>query len=541
MLILSFKSGHDGTLAAIDNGNLLFSLEAEKDSFPRYDRITPELIAVAAKRLDRIPDVVAISGWVKGFHSVERPTEAGYYGHNASGIKTREQNFMGKTIKVFSSTHERSHILGAYGMSPFAQGQSVYCLVWEGNIGDFYEIDGNVYVKHIGRVLTDPGNKYSSLFMIGDPSFPPIKGHFRYEDAGKLMALAAYSDRAPITPEEKKLIDLVLDSDGLLLGAPKESYQWTKFHDIGVQSIEFKNLAGKFSDALFERFHAFAKKHLTKGYPLIISGGCGLNCDWNSNWEESGLFSSVFVPPCPNDSGSAIGTAIDAQHFYTGNGKITWNVYAGDEFVEDVEQVPEGFTVHNLDLAVIALHLEKEHIIAWAQNRYEIGPRALGNRSILASPFRTEITTRLNKIKNREGYRPIAPICLEEDAQALFGRNTPSPYMLHFNKVKAPKLKAVTHVDGSARVQTVSEENNAPLYELLKEFKQLTGYGVLCNTSLNFNGRGFINRTSDLAEYCRDRGLDGFVVQNKFFLAHGRSLNGAIGTSSAPIKDVASV
>jgi len=525
MLILSFKSGHDGTLAAIEDGKLLFSLEAEKDSFPRYDRITPELIAVAARRLDRIPDAVAISGWVKGFHSVERPTEAGYYGHDAAGIKAREQNFMGKKVKVFSSTHERSHILGAYGMSPFPQGQPVYCLVWEGNIGDFYEIDEHVCVHHLGRVLADPGNKYSSLFMIGDPGFPPIKGHFRYEDAGKLMALAAYSDRKPATPEEKKLIDFILDCDGLLLGAPKESYTWTKFHNIGVQSTEFKNLAGKFSDALFDRFLTFARKHLTKGYPLVISGGCGLNCDWNTNWEESGLFSSVFVPPCPNDSGSAIGTGIDAQHFYTGNGKIAWNVYAGDDFVEDIDEVPEGFTVHDLNLAEIARHLEAEHVIAWAQNRYEIGPRALGNRSILAAPFRAETTARLNQIKGREGYRPIAPLCLEEDAEELFGRKTPSPYMLHFNKVKDPALKAVTHVDGSARVQTVNRENNSMIYDLLQQFKQLTNYGVLCNTSLNFNGRGFINRTSDLAEYCRDRGLDGFVAQNKFYLAHGRTLN----------------
>jgi predicted NodU family carbamoyl transferase len=522
MLILSLKAGHDGSLAAVADGKLLFSLEAEKDSFPRYDRITPELIAHAAQRLDRIPDAVAISGWVKGWHSVERKTEAGYYGHDVSGIQVREQNFMGKNVSIFSSTHERSHILCAYGMSPFPQGQPVYCLVWEGNLGDFYEIDESANIVHLGRVLTDPGNKYSSLFMIADPSFPSIKGHFRFEDAGKLMALAAYSDRAPATADERELIEFILNRDGLLLGAPKDSFKWTKFHDIGVQSIAFKNLAGKFSDALFERFHSFARKHLTKGYPLIVSGGCGLNCDWNTNWEESGLFSSVFVPPCPNDSGSAIGTAIDAQRHYTGNAKITWSVYAGDSFVEDVHGVPEGFSAHDLDMADIARRLEAEHIIAWAQDRYEIGPRALGNRSILASPFRPEITTRLNEIKNREGYRPIAPLCLEEDARLLFGRHAPSPYMLHFSRVMDPALKAVTHVDGSARVQTVSRENNAKLYELLRHFKQRTNFGVLCNTSLNFNGRGFINRTSDLAEYCRDRGLDGFVVQDKFYLPRGR-------------------
>ncbi|MVA59577.1 carbamoyltransferase C-terminal domain-containing protein [Agrobacterium vitis] len=520
MLILSLKPGHDGTLAAIDDGKLLFSLEAEKDSYPRYDRITPELVTLAAKHLDRIPDVVAISGWVKGFHSVERSAEAGYYGYDPVGIRTRTQNFMGKQIEVFSSTHERSHILGAFGMSPYPQGQPVYCLVWEGNLGDFYEIDENVNIKHLGRVVTDPGNKYSSLFMIADPSFPPIKGHFRYEDAGKLMALAAYSDRAPASAEEKTLIDTILDADGLLLGRPKDSYSDSHIYNIGVEAAAFKNIAGKFSDALFDRFLVFAKKHLTKGYPLVISGGCGLNCDWNTAWEECGLFESVFVPPCPNDSGSAIGTAIDAQHFYTGTGKLDWDVYSGEAFVDDIDGDIDGFKYYPLNFEDVAACLEQGMIFGWAKGRTEIGPRALGNRSILAAPFSSDTTLRLNAIKGREGYRPIAPMCLEEDAASLFGCKRSSPHMLYFQMVKDTGLKAITHIDGSARVQTVNKAQNEPIYNLLSAFKRKTGYGVLCNTSLNFNGRGFINRTSDLAEYAKSRNLDGFIAGDNFYLAN---------------------
>jgi hydroxymethyl cephem carbamoyltransferase len=102
--------------------------------------------------------------------------------------------------------------------------------------------------------------------------------------------------------------------------------------------------------------------------------------------------------------------------------------------------------------------------------------------------------------------------------EKLFGRKGPSPYMLHFAKVREPALKAVTHVDGSARMQTVNAQQNPAIYELLQHFKRRTGYGVLCNTSLNFKGRGFINRTSDLIEYARSTGLDGFVVNDKLFL-----------------------
>lgn len=517
MLILSLKPGHDGSVCAIDDGKLMFSLEAEKDSFPRYDRITPELLVTAASHLDKVPDAIAVGGWVKGWHSVERGSGSGYFGRGAAAITTKKQKFMGKNVDVFSSTHERSHILGAYGMSPFPQGQPVYCLVWEGNIGDFYEIDENVNVHHLGHVLTDPGNKYSSLFMIADPSFPPIKGHFRFEDAGKLMALAAYGRPGSTSADEQKLIDYILDADGLLLKNSKESYQWSSFYNIGVKSQEFKDLAGKFSESLFQRFYDFAKQNLTKGLPLLISGGCGLNCEWNSKWAECGLFPSVFVPPCPNDSGSGIGTAVDAQHYYTGNAKIEWSVYAGEEFVEDVDASLFGYTRQPMSFELVAEALKSGQILGWIQNRYEIGPRALGNRSILAAPFSERTTERLNEIKKREDYRPIAPVCLEQDAEALFGQSRPSPHMLYFSKVRTNALQAVTHVDGSARVQTVNEQDNAELYGLLMAFKRITDYGVLCNTSLNFNGRGFINRTSDMIEYCDDRKLDGFVVNGYFY------------------------
>ena len=522
MLILSFKPGHDGAICALKDSKLQFSLEAEKDSFPRYDRITPELLTLAGARLDGIPDCVAIGGWVKGWHSVERTAEAGYFGREGAAIQTRQQNFMGKPVELFSSTHERSHIMGAYGMSPYRQGQPVYCLVWEGNIGDFYEIDADVNVHHLGHVLTDPGNKYSSLFMIADPSFPLLKGHFRFEDAGKLMALAAFANSKTVSPDEAELINFVLDADGLLLKHGKESYKWSRFYDIGVQSQAFKDLAGKFSDALFQRFFDFAKVHLTKGLPLIISGGCGLNCEWNSKWAESGLFSSVFVPPCPNDSGSAIGTAVDAQFFYTGDAKISWNVYAGEEFVDDADPVLHGFRKEPLNYDRVARALADGKVLAWVQGKYEIGPRALGNRSIIAAPFSENTLQRLNSIKMREDYRPIAPVCLEEDAAQLFAQHFPSPHMLYFSKVQTRQLSAVTHVDGSARVQTVSQQDNVKLYELLRAFKRTTDFGVLCNTSLNFNGRGFINRTSDLIEYCTARELDGFVVNDCYYSRAGQ-------------------
>ena len=146
----------------------------------------------------------------------------------------------------------------------------------------------------------------------------------------------------------------------------------------------------------------------------------------------------------------------------------------------------------------------------------------MGNRSLLAAPFSTASRDRLNKIKHREAYRPIAPVCREEDVNNYFDWTGPSPYMLYFQRVTDRRLEAVTHADGSARVQTVRHDTNARLHDILDAFAKRTGIGVLCNTSLNLPGRGFINRTSDLVEYAIDRDLDGFVLDDRLYLRTSR-------------------
>src|SRR5439155_18524701 len=157
-------------------------------------------------------------------------------------------------------------------------------------------------------------------------------------------------------------------------------------------------------------------------------------------------------------------------------------------------------------------------IIGWVNGKYEIGPRALGNRSILAAPFQESTRVRLNEIKQREQFRPIAPVCLEEEAAKWFGCDHASPFMLYTHRVRTDALAAVTHVNGTARIQTVSVVTNRNLYELLIAFKARTGYGVLCNTSLNFKGRGFINKIDYLSSYVVKNSLDGFVVEGRTYL-----------------------
>ena len=225
-------------------------------------------------------------------------------------------------------------------MSPFPQGQPCYALIWEGALGDFYEIDEDLNVHHHGNVMMTPGNKYSFLYALADPSFTLPKGSLRYGDPGKLMALCAYGTYGTRTTEEWDLIDSMLNRTSILKTLGKEDMKDSPYYNVGLTSPAFTQLAKRFSDELFKRFHDFAEKTLKNNHPLLISGGCGLNCDWNSACKHSNLFSDVLIPPCTNDTGSSVSTTIDAMRYYTGQAKVNWTVYSGQNYVNDTPDMP---------------------------------------------------------------------------------------------------------------------------------------------------------------------------------------------------------
>jgi hydroxymethyl cephem carbamoyltransferase len=160
-------------------------------------------------------------------------------------------------------------------------------------------------------------------------------------------------------------------------------------------------------------------------------------------------------------------------------------------------------------------------VVAWVQGRYEIGPRALGHRSLLASPLIANNRRRLNEIKHREDYRPVAPCVLADEVDRWFDAASSDPYMLYFARVLTDRLPAVTHVDGTARIQAVDEIGDAALKDLLRAFRCISGVGVLCNTSLNFRGHGFLNRMSELIEYCSQTGITDIVVDGDWYTSRG--------------------
>jgi len=526
MNILSYNPGHDGAVAHLHDGQLLTLVEVEKNSNYRHSGVSVHDYLNILSEFKEIPDVICEGGWwPQGDQlSVQSPF-AGYLGLLKKDIIIGSRRFMGKQIQYFSSSHERSHLLCSFGMSSLPKGTPCYALIWEGTIGAFYEIDEKLNITMLAEVIHEPGHRYAMLYGLADSTFAKNLEYTRISDAGKLMALASYSNRIKITAEDENLIEYLLQNcQHLSPIVAYEELQYSPYYNAGLDDPTFRNFAGIFSDKIFDTFHQYAEANMKKGLPLLIAGGCGLNCDWNTKWRETNIFSDVFVPPVANDSGSAIGTAIDAQFHFTGNPKIAWNVYSGLEFIMSGSIDLSLFDIDETNYSMIAEMLANNLILGWVNGKYEIGPRALGNRSILASPFHESTRVRLNKIKLREQFRPIAPVCLEEDAVKWFGCDRESPFMLYTYHVRTDALAAVTHVNGTARIQTVSSVSNPNLYNLLIAFKARTGYGVLCNTSLNFKGRGFINNLTDLSAYTIQHNLDGFVIEGRsYFLKSSKN------------------
>lgn len=330
------------------------------------------------------------------------------------------------------------------------------------------------------------------------------------------MALAAYADGQGPSAEERAAVDRLVEAP-MIFPFNKTAYRDSALHNCGVHTPAVHRAAAYLTDRIFEVFHRAARRLLPPGLPLLITGGCALNCDWNRRWHDSGLFSEVFAAPCGDDSGSAIGTCVDALTFYGHPCALEWDVYSGAPFDNDVLPASDTWTRAPADPRALAEALLRGDIVAWVDGRSEIGPRALGHRSLLATPLSPASHTRLNDIKRRESYRPIAPCCLDEDLGLWFDDPIDDPYMLYVSRVTTDRLPAVTHVDGTARVQSVGEDGPRRLRSLLQAFRDVSGVGVLCNTSLNFPGTGFLNTASDVFGYAAEAGVEHVVIEDDWY------------------------
>lgn len=260
----------------------------------------------------------------------------------------------------------------------------------------------------------------------------------------------------------------------------------------------------------------------TKTENLCLAGGVALNCVMNARIRDRGPFKNIWVQPAAGDAGTSLGAAmwIDSLEQPQLNRKAMSHAFLGPKYGD--EQVEEFLTWSKVKYKKMqnvaeetADVLIQDKIIGWFQGRMEFGPRALGARSIIASPIHAEMQQRLNDIKDREDFRPVAPVVLEEEAAKWFKNAKVSPFMLFVNDVveeKARQIPAVCHTDGTARIQTVRRDQNAPYYDLLKAFHKKTGVPVLVNTSFNTRGEPVVCSPKDALESFWTTPLDALVI-----------------------------
>ena len=256
---------------------------------------------------------------------------------------------------------------------------------------------------------------------------------------------------------------------------------------------------------------------------LCMAGGVALNSAMNGRLLREGPFDEIYIQPAAGDDGIAIGAAYRLHHALTGKQRtgVMWDARLGPEHSDEtIETFLDGAKIPyekpaNLEQAAAELIADGK-IVGWFQGRMEFGPRALGSRSILADPTRADMKDLLNKcVKHREGFRPFAPSCLEEKADAYFEGCGRSPFMLFVFPVKPSmhgKVPAITHVDGTARVQTVSKKRAPRYHALITEFEKLRGVPMVLNTSFNVMGEPIVNTPSDAVRCFYSTGMDALVI-----------------------------
>ncbi len=304
-------------------------------------------------------------------------------------------------------------------------------------------------------------------------------------------------------------------------------------------SQRHKDLAHSAQLACEEAMLALLRRisRLTGSRRLCLAGGVALNCKANGELLRSGLVDEIYVQPAASDDGACIGAAY-AVHQLLGQPLPSCplgHTYLGTEYSDD--EIEEVLRVYKLnycsvdDPAKTAAHLlSRNALVGWYQGRMEFGPRALGNRSILADPRYIENRDRVNSaVKFRENWRPFAPSVLEERGHVYFQDFRPSPYMiLSFWATDEGKraIPAVVHVDGSCRVQSVARDSNPKYHALISEFERLTGVGAVMNTSFNLKGDAIVESPKDAIQTFYTSGLD-YLVMGNLLVGKGQALASA--------------
>ena len=534
MIICGIKLTHDASIALIENGKLIFCFEAEKiNNAPRYSewnnfnfKYLSEILSDFGYKLTDI-DKFVFDGWgdfntleyndyalVKRTVFLENGEEMtinlqryGMYMQNEDLFESIDTNFQISQRTVINSyMHVSGHIMSAYCTSPFAiRNDDSFILVWDGGMCPqlFYLHAKDKRIENLGPLFFLLGGCYGAFASNYEPF-----NHLEFDDlsiSGKLMDYIELGEKELVLIDVFKNIYRSFEEKFELSNLkPQMTQKLTSefLKEIVIygelEEIDPKNMMSNFhffiEDLLIEKLIRITKTNSDFKKNFCYVGGCALNIKWNSKLRNSILFEEFWIPPFPNDSGSAIGAACCELFLNSEEVSLDWTVYSGP-LIKNDSIIDSNWLSFDLSVSKLAevLYFVDEPIVV-LEGHSELGPRSLGNRSIIASPINDKMKETLNNIKNRENYRPIAPICIEEFATSFFEPGTPDPFMLYDHSVKSQwrkYLSAICHLDFSARLQTVSQLQNPFIYSLLLEFKELSGIPILCNTSANFNGKGF--------------------------------------------------
>ncbi len=475
-------------------------------------------------------------------------------------LKEHDKNF-NEIGKIKFSEHHYSHAASAFFPSPF---EEAIILTLDG-VGEWATTTVAIGKKNKLEIIKEIHFPHSLGLLYS--AFTYYTGFKVNSGEYKLMGLAPYGK--PIFKDIilDKLIDLKGDGSFKLdmkyfnyaTGLTMTNNEFSKLFGQPVRDSK-KDLLTQFHmdiaasiQEVTEEIILKISKNISSNYRiknLCLAGGVALNCVANGKIQKEKIFEKIWIQPAAGDAGGSLGAALAYWYHELDKPRIEFKdqmkgSYLGPKFENDLIEVKlkslkANYTKHNRNeiISITAKELANEKIIGWFQGRMEFGPRALGGRSILADPRSEKMQKELNlKIKFRESFRPFAPSVLREDVNEWFELDNDSPYMLLVSEIKKSKqiptkledknlfgidklkikrssIPAITHVDYSARIQTVHEETNSRYYDLIREFKKNTNCSVLVNTSFNVRGEPIVCSIEDAFNCFMGTNLDILVLED---------------------------
>ncbi len=467
----------------------------------------------------------------------------------------KHELYLSKSAKVMTISHHMAHAYSAFAVCPYDEGavmivdgvgsyaadikepgqltQDANPLARESE--SYYSFKGTELTP-VKKIWLNPVRGFLSdefFFMRGlGAAYSKVSSYIfaDWNKCGEVMGLAPYGRPnafKPIVTFQNGELDVPewgADFDKPFM---PEAEQWE-----GSDKVKhWEDMAWRIQDDTEKVLIARARwlRERTGAKNLCIAGGVGLNCVANGKIVREAGFENVWVQPAAGDNGIAIGCAyygylavLKKQRNYVMDHAYTGADYSADVARKAVEQPGvklETTITHSADICKDTARLLADgKVFGWFQGRSEFGPRSLGNRSILADPRTPEMKDILNKrVKFRQAFRPFAPIVIAERAAEIFEGDEESPFMLLAKKVHpdwVKKIPAIVHVDGTARVQTVRENQNPKLYRLLREFEAITGVPVLVNTSFNVKGEPIVETPQDALNCFLGTGMDYLVIHD---------------------------